>query len=128
MVFVIGFDVPAFGFNKMDTPPPLPSAARTSSRAVGIWFWLVWSINAVIAAIVLYFFFEGLADGSVSSFNMLLWLGILAGVAAVVIGSLLLRAIGKPVVGISLSLLLAAPGLLMGLFFLVLILSHPHWN
>lgn len=29
--------------------------------------WLLWSINAVVAAIVLFFFFWGLMDGSVSS-------------------------------------------------------------
>jgi hypothetical protein len=112
----------------MDSPPPLPVAARASSRAAGIWFWLSWSIDAVIAAIVLYFFFEGLADSSVSSFNMLLWLGLLAGVGAVVGGSLLLRVMDKPILGIVLSLVLALPGLLIGLFFLVLILSHPRWN
>ena len=112
----------------MHTSPPPPAAARAPSRAVGIWFWLVWSINAIIAAIVLYFLVEGLGDGSVSSFNALLWLALVGGVAAVVIGSLVLRAIGKPVLAILLSLVLAAPGLLMGLFFLVLILSHPRWN
>src|SRR5215217_3048043 len=32
-------------------------------------FWLLWGFDALIAAVVLYFFFAGLADGSVSSFN-----------------------------------------------------------
>jgi hypothetical protein len=111
----------------MPLPPPLP-VAKSPSRAVGFWFWLLWSINAVIAAIVLFFFFWGLNDGSVSSFNMLLWLALLGGVGLVIGGSLFLRAIGKPILAIVLSLLLAVPGLLMGLFFLVLILSHPRWN
>lgn len=112
----------------MDSPPPLPVVAQASSRSAGILFWLSWSIDAVIAVIVLYFFFEGLSDGSVSSFNMLLWLGLLAGVGFVVVGSLVLRAIRKPVLGVVLSLVLALPGLMIGFFFLVLILSHPRWN
>ena len=109
-------------------PPPIPNVGRAPSRAVGIWFWFFWSINAAIAAIVLYFFFIGLADGSVSSFNMLLWMGLLAGVGLVVAGSLYLRATGKILIGIVLLLVLALPGLAFGFFFLVLILSHPRWN
>ena len=112
----------------MQTPPPLPVPVRAPSRAVGIGFWLIWSIAAIVAAVVLYFFFVGLADGSVSSFNMLLWLALLAGVGLVVIGSLVLRAKGKPHLGMVLGLFLAAPGLAFGVFFLVLISSHARWN
>src|SRR6476660_5670815 len=106
----------------MQTPPPLPVPVRAPSRAVGIGFWLIWSIDAIVAAVVLYFFFVGLADGSVSSFNMLLWLALLAGVG------LVLRAKGKPHLGMVLCLFLAAPGLAFGVFFLVLISSHARWN
>ena len=109
-------------------PPPIDVAVSSPSRAVNICFWLSWVVNAVIAAIVLYFFFAGLSDGSVSSFNMLLWLGLLAGAGVVVGGSLLLRGSGKPKTGMVLNLLLAVPGLGFALFFLVLILSHPRWN
>jgi len=112
----------------MQTPPPLPVPVRAPSRAVGIGFWLIWSIDAIVAAVVLYFFFVGLADGSVSSFNMLLWLALLAGVGLVVIGSLVLRAKGKPHLGMVLVLFLASPGLAFGVFFLVLISSHARWN
>ena len=108
----------------MQTPPPLPVPVRAPSRTVEIGFWLIWSIDAIVAAVVLYFFFVGLADGSVSSFNMLLWLALLAGVGLVVIGSLVLRAKGKPHLGILLGLFLAAPGLAFGLFFLVLMSGH----
>ena len=109
-------------------PPPIPVVHRAPGRGIGIWFWLLWSINALIAGIVLFFFFWGLNDGSVSSFNMLLWLGLLAGVGLVVGGSLLLRAIGQPIIAIVLLLILALPGLMLGLFFLVLITSHARWN
>jgi hypothetical protein len=38
---------------------------------------VLWWFDAVIAAIFVGFFFVGLADGSVSSFNMTLWVCIL---------------------------------------------------
>jgi hypothetical protein len=108
--------------------PPLPVAVPDSNRKLCVGFWLSWSINAVAAAIVFYFFFAGLADGSVSSFNGLLWAGLLTAVALVVLGSLYLRAIGKLGLGLVVNLLLAVPGLFFALFFLVLLTSHGRWN
>ena len=43
-------------------------------------------IDLLVALVVVYFLAAGLADGSVSSFNMSLWLGLLAAVAAAVGG------------------------------------------
>ena len=40
-------------------------------------FWIAWAIDAVVAAIAVCFFLVGLADGSVSSFNIALWACIL---------------------------------------------------
>ena len=51
-------------------------------------FWLPWAVDAVIAAVAVFFFFVGLADGSVSSFNIVLWMVLLLAVAVVVGGSL----------------------------------------
>jgi hypothetical protein len=92
------------------------------------WFWFLWAINAVIAAIVLYFFFEGVADGTVSSFNILLWLALLGIVAAEVGGSLWLRSLGQSALAIGLLLLLAIPGFLAALFFLIVLISHPNFH
>ena len=91
-------------------------------------FWIPWAIDAVIATIVVCFFLWGLADGSVSAFNIGLWVLILGGLAAVVGGSLWLRSIGRPGLGAALSWVLAVPGLLAGLFFLILIVANPRWN
>ena len=91
-------------------------------------FWIPWAIDAVIAAIVVFFFLWGLADGSVSTFNMGLWMLMLGGVAMVMAGSLWLRSIGRPGLGTALALVLAIPGVLVGLFFLVLIVGNPRWN
>ena len=54
-------------------------------------FWIPWSIDAVVAAILVGFFIIGIADRSVSSFNIGLWILILAVVLGVVAGSLSLR-------------------------------------
>lgn len=73
------------------------------------WFWFLWSIDAVIAAVALYFFFSLAAGGRVGSFNILPWLAILAALAAVVGGSIWLRSAGQHAVAIVLLLLLAIP-------------------
>ena len=91
-------------------------------------FWSVWAIDAVIASIVLYFFFVGLADGSVSSFNIGLWLVILLGLAIVMGGSLWLKSTGRRRLAMVLLLVLALPGVMVGLFFLVLLIAAPRWN
>ncbi len=46
-------------------------------------FWLLWSFDALIADIIVYFFVSGLARGSVSSFNLGLWLAFLLGLAGI---------------------------------------------
>jgi len=91
-------------------------------------FWFLWAVDAIVAALVVFFFLVGIADGSVSSFNAHLWALMLAGVGGVVLGSLQLRARGRLQMATKLLWLLAAPGLGIGFFFLVLIVTHPRWN
>ena len=91
-------------------------------------FWILWGIDAVIALIFIYFFFEGLSDGTVSSFNAGLWVLLLAGLGAVLIGGYWLHTHQHEVGAKVLVSLLAVPGVLAGLFFLILILTNPRWN
>ena len=93
-----------------------------------ILFWVFWGIDAIVALIALYFFFIGLADGSVSSFNMGLWLILLIGLAAVLIGSFSLKAAGKLALAKVLAGVLAVPALLFLIFFIVVIASGEKWN
>ena len=86
------------------------------------------AINAFAAAIVVYFFVVGVGDGSVSSFNIGIWIALLAVVSTVVGGSLWLHSIGRRRLALALAAAMAVPALLMGLFFLLLILSGPRWN
>jgi hypothetical protein len=91
-------------------------------------FWILWGWDAIVSLVILYFFVAGLADGSVSSFNMGLWIVIVLVLLAVMLGSLALRAWGRVGLAVALLLVLALPGLLFTLFFCVLIVSHPRWN
>jgi hypothetical protein len=91
-------------------------------------FVVLFAIDAAIALIVLGFFFWGLTDGSVSSFNILLWLNLISAVGGILVGSWILRANGRPRIANGLLALLAWPGCLIGFFFLVLILRPVRWN
>ena len=91
-------------------------------------FWVAWAIDALTSAIILFFFFWGLADGSVSSFNILIWVAILAALTAVMAGSFLLKKAGSPVLGLLLLLVLAVPAVLCALFLLVFIISGSQWK
>ncbi|SFE46570.1 osmoprotectant transporter permease [Spirosoma endophyticum] len=91
-------------------------------------FWILWGIDAIVGLVVLYFFFEGLSDGTVSSFNGGLWFMMLAGLSAVLLGSIYLQSHQNFMWAKILAGLLAIPGLLFGLFFLILILSGTRWN
>jgi hypothetical protein len=91
-------------------------------------FWLLWGFDALVALGFVYFFVIGLEDGSVSSFNMALWLGILGSLAAILGGGYFLRAKGHGALAACVLCLLAVPALAYVLFFAVLIISNPRWN
>ena len=91
-------------------------------------FRVLWWVDAIAAAIVMAFFFIGVADGSVSSFNIALWTALLAGVAVVVFGSLALDRKGHRWPAIVLAAVLAIPALLYGLMIVVFVASGTRWN
>ena len=91
-------------------------------------YWILFGIDALVAAIVVVFFFIGLADGSVSSFNIVLWAGILAALGAVLWGAHALRSAGHGRAAAGLLAALALPGVIVGLFFLLLIVGQPDWK
>ena len=65
---------------------------------------------------------------SVSSFNMGLWLTILAVLAGVLWGSRALRAAGHAGFAKGLLWLLAVPGIIGTLFMLIILIAQPRWN
>ncbi len=91
-------------------------------------FRFLFAVDVLAALIVVYFFFVGLADGSVSSFNMGLWLAILAIVAAVLGAGWALNGQGHRAAANAVLAVLAAPALLYGAFVLLLVITQPNWN
>ena len=91
-------------------------------------FWALWGFDTLVAAIIVVFFFWGLADGSVASFNITLWLGMLAGVAAVVGGSWMLYEAGQSAAAYLVLLVLAFPASMFALFMLAVIVLQPDFR
>ncbi len=91
-------------------------------------FWLLFAIDAAVALVFFYFFAIGVGDGSVSSFNIVLWLAILGGISTVMGLGWLLNANGRRGAALAMLSILAIPGVLAGLFILLLIVAQPRWN
>ncbi|MHC1743243.1 MAG: osmoprotectant transporter permease [Syntrophobacteraceae bacterium] len=91
-------------------------------------FWVPWGIAAIVTGVAVYFFFVGLADGTVSSFNGGVWMLTLFGTFGVTGGSLILKQRGRPGLGALLALVLAVPGLIAGLLLLMIMITQPRWN
>lgn len=84
--------------------------------------------SALTSAVAVFFFIVGIADGSVSSFNMGLWLALLAVVGLSLGGGYALRANGKFGLAIAALAVTAVPGLLAALFLLIVLVTQPRWN
>lgn len=91
-------------------------------------FRTLWWIDVIAAAIAVAFFFIGVADGSVSSFNIALWIALLGAIAVVVLGSRALERKGQRWPASGLAALLAIPTLLYGLMIAIFVLSGTRWN
>jgi hypothetical protein len=93
-----------------------------------ILFRILCGIDVLVAAIFLYFFLWGVADGTVSAFNIGLWLLILGGIAAVLGGGWALKAAGHRGSANALLAVLAVPSAGFGLLFLLLALTVTNWH
>jgi len=84
---------------------------------------------AVIVALVgVAFFFIGVADGTVSGFNIVSWTTVLPGLTAIVLGSRVLANRGQLKAACVLAAALALPGLLYALFMVIAVTSGVRWN
>lgn len=110
--------------------PPVVALPRALSREhpPAMTFRLLLGLDSLAALVVAYFFLAGLADGSVSDFNIELWIGIILAVTAVIAGGLLLRRAARPMLANLVLALLAVPTALYGLFLLVVVFSGTTWN
>ena len=91
-------------------------------------FKIIWSIDAIAAVIVLYFFFIGLADGTVSNKNMGLWMAIVGGLIIIMAGSVWLKSNNYDVFAMLLLLVLTLPALFYLIYMLIAILGGGRWN
>ena len=91
-------------------------------------FKILWTIDALAALVVLYFFVEGLGDGTVSGRNMNMWLGIIAALSTIMLGSTWLKNHHYTGAGIVLLLILAIPVLFFGIYILIAMFSNQRWN
>jgi len=91
-------------------------------------FRVLFGFDSLVALVALYFFIAGLIDGSVSSFNILLWLALLGGIAIVLGGSMLLNGKGHRGPASALLSVLAFPGFCFALFMLLVLILQPRWN
>lgn len=91
-------------------------------------YWVMFGIAAIVALVAVYFFIIGLLDGTVSSNNMLLWIGILSVVGGVLFGSLWLKSSGNLMAAKILVGVLAVPGIIAGVVILIMMIAPPRWN
>lgn len=91
-------------------------------------FRILWGVDVVAALVALAFFFIGIEDGTVSSFNIMLWLALLGGLAVIVFGSNTFHVRGQHGLAFILAAVLAVPALLACLFFAFLLVSGVRWN
>ncbi len=92
------------------------------------WFKVLWFLDALITLIALLFFFAGINDGTVSSYNMAIWAGLLFVLPGILIGSLVLYSKKKIILANIILLIPLLPALFYLLFMLVIIFSGARWN
>ena len=91
-------------------------------------YWILLAIDALVVAVLVFFFLWGVIDSRVSVFNGTFWLAMIAVPAAVIAGAMLAWRHGQRLLAIVLLILPPIPPLALGLFFLALIHDHPNWR
>ena len=91
-------------------------------------FKIIYGVDVVVTLIFIYFFFAGIADGTVSGSNITLWLFILAALTGILGGSIWLRSHNHSAVAYIILLVLAIPAVLFGLYMGLAILNKERWN
>jgi hypothetical protein len=84
--------------------------------------------SVVTNAVAIVFFVIGIGDGTVSSFNIVLWVALLAGAGCSLWAGRSLRARGRFGPAIAALSVSALPALVGGLFLLMLLVTQPRWN
>ena len=107
------------------------SAGSASAETGGGPTWsyrVAFALAVLVAVVAVVFFVIGIADGSVSSFNIALWVGLLGGIAAILYTARRLRAHGHSRAAVALLSILALPGLMDAFFMILVIATGTNWN
>ena len=83
------------------------------------------AIDAIVVAVLVFFFLWGLTDGTVSSFNGALWLVMLAVPIGLLVGGMLSWRNGQRAMALVLLMVPAVPASLMGLMLLMFLILQP---
>lgn len=93
-----------------------------------ILFWMLWAIDAIATAVILYFFVIGLGDGSISGTNASIWALLVLIPIGLLIGSYILKMRDNITAAKWVLSILFIPALLYFLFSLFIIIANPRWN
>lgn len=83
---------------------------------------------ALTTVVAVFFFVIGLGDGSVSSFNLALWLALLSAMSLSLWAGYALHARARVAFAIAALAVTAIPGVLAALFLLLVLITQPRWN
>ena len=84
--------------------------------------------SALTTMVAVAFFVIGVGDGSVSSFNLTLWLALLSAMSLSLWGGYALRVRGRSRLAIAALAVTAVPGVFAALFILLVLITQPRWN
>lgn len=91
-------------------------------------FWILWVFNALMAAVPVYFFLDGLSDGSVNNDNIGIWMIMLFVIVLLLGGTMWLKNKNQLVVARVILIITAIPSILAILFLAIVIGSDTRWN
>ena len=93
-----------------------------------ILFGTLFALNVAVALVAFGFFIIGLADGTVTTFNILIWGAMMGVLFSVPMGAWLLRVRGQRRLGIAVLLPLAGVAVVGALAVLVMIVAPPSFR
>jgi hypothetical protein len=91
-------------------------------------FGMLFAINILAALVAFGFFIIGLADGSVTTFNILIWGAMLGTLFSLPFLAWLMRLRGHGRVGMVLMLPVAGVAVVAALAMLIMVVSPPSWR
>jgi len=93
-----------------------------------MFFRILWIIDVALGIMAAVFFVMGIGDGSVSSFNIVMWLLLLAVLASIVFGSRALNENGHRTLATALAAVPAIPAIIGSVGLIAAFMMGGRWN